>query len=364
MSIGARTILKQIQPYQLGQSLQELQRKYGIPQFRKMSDNENVYGASPKAGEALLRESPFIHLYPDSSASLLRERLSEHYKLGQEHFLISNGSEELIRLLVRAYIYKHDEAVMADLTFPRYKTNVLIEGGTAVEVPLTEGKHDLKYMLSAITKHTKMVFICNPNNPTGTIVSKEDLSAFIEQVPTHVLIVLDEAYYEYASSERYLESQQLLSAFSNLVILRTFSKIYGLAGLRCGYAMLSEEIAAQLHKVRDVFNVNSMAQTAAAAALADVEFVSSCRQKNKVERDYLQERLQQFGIKCFPSETNFLFAFSQSPVIDLLASKGILVRQFSLRGYEEAFRITLGTREDHEYLINVLNVHFQNRSVK
>ena len=183
MSIKARTELDGITPYALGKSIEEIKEQYGIQKVRKLSDNENVYGTSPKVREALMKETSNLYFYPDGMTSKLVEKLASHYKVDQKHFLVSNGSEEIIRLLTRAYIYKNDEAVMAEVTFPRYKTNVLIEGGVAVAVPMVEGTHDLVKMLQEINERTKMVFVCNPNNPTGTIVGKQQLLSFIDSVP-------------------------------------------------------------------------------------------------------------------------------------------------------------------------------------
>lgn len=173
----------------------------------------------------------------------------------------------MIRLLTRAYLSCGDEAVMAEVTFPRYKTNVLLEGGIPVTVPLVDGTHDLKGMYRSITAKTKLIFVCNPNNPTGTIVGKKELLQFIESIPSHILVIVDEAYMEYVTTDDYLETLPLLSSFDNLIVLRTFSKIYGLAGLRVGFGVMNEEIAEQLRKVKDVFNVNTVAQQSAVIAL-------------------------------------------------------------------------------------------------
>ncbi|WP_409296638.1 histidinol-phosphate transaminase [Peribacillus sp. SCS-26] len=364
MKIEVRPELKGIKPYELGQTIEDIKRLYGIKTVRKLSDNENVYGTSKSAAAAAAEAARNLSLYPDGAGALLIRRLAEHYGISEKYFLLSNGSEEIIRLLVRACITRGDEAVMASLTFPRYQTNTEIEGGRAVTVPLMDGRHDLAGMLASVTPRTKMIFVCNPNNPTGTIAGREELQSFIQAVPPHILIVMDEAYCEYADSKEYLNTLPLIHTVPNLVILRTFSKIYGLAGLRIGYGIMSEAIAAELHKVRDVFNVNALAQAAAAAALDDQEFIGECAEKNRTERGYLQDKLQCLGILSFPSQTNFLFAFGQEPVIPVLMRNGVLVRRIPFQGYKEAFRITLGTREDHDHIVDVLTKHLGERGVQ
>jgi histidinol-phosphate aminotransferase len=363
MNVKARAELEGIKPYALGQTIEEIKELYGITAVRKLSDNENVYGSSPKVKEAIMQATANLAFYPDGMTSGIVAKLSSHYQLDEKHFLVSNGSEEIIRLLTRAYIDKNDEAVMAEVTFPRYKTNVLLEGGIAVTVPMIDGRHDLKKMQEAITEKTKMVFVCNPNNPTGTIVARQELLSFIDNVPSNVLIIMDEAYFEYADSEEYLDTMPLLEQYKNLVILRTFSKIYGLASLRVGYGIMHEDIAKELHKVRDVFNVNQLAQEAAVAALEDQAFVHDCSVKNSAERDFLSVKFKELEIDSFPSQSNFLFAYTNRPVIQKLTENGVLVRQMQLPEYKEAFRITLGTREDHEFILRVVSQLFHERAV-
>lgn len=363
MNIKARAELEGITPYALGQTIEEIKEQYGISTVRKLSDNENVYGTSPKVSQAIMEATANLCLYPDGLTSRVIEKLSANYQMDQKHFLVSNGSEEILRLLTRAYIDKESEAVMAEVTFPRYKTNVLLDGGKAVTVPMVEGRHDLQGILKAINEKTKLVFVCNPNNPTGTIVAKKELLSFIEKVPSNVLIIMDEAYYEYADSSDYLDTMPLLNQYENLVILRTFSKIYGLASLRIGYGIMHEDIARELHKVRDVFNVNQLAQAAAIAALDDQDFVKECSAKNSLERAYLSAKLKEFQIDSFPSQSNFLYAFTNRPVIQALTENGVLVRPMLLPGYQEAFRITLGTHEDHEFILQIVSEIFHERAV-
>lgn len=363
VTIKPKNVVDTIHSYPLGDSPEEIKRKYNLQKVRKMSDNENVYGCSIHVQKAIFRKVNNLHLYPNGRAEAVINKLSSFYKLKADNIFIGNGSEEIIRLLTRAYLNAGEEALMADMTFPRYETNVSIEGGKSIAVPLIEGVHDLTGMYGKITKKTKMVFICNPNNPTGTIVSMKDLVEFIEKVPPYVLIILDEAYYEYVSSADYLQTTPLLEKYSNLIILRTFSKIYGLAGLRIGYGMMAAPIVKELQKVKEVFNVNTLAQEAAVVALDDQEFVTECALKNEIERKYVCSYLHELRLKFFPSETNFIFICSHVPVVQKLTEKGILVRQMKMTGFSDAFRITLGMREDNEQFLTILKDLLSERAV-
>ncbi|KOP82354.1 histidinol-phosphate aminotransferase [Bacillus sp. FJAT-21945] len=362
-NIQTRRAVEGIVSYPLGDSAEEIKQKYQLRTVRKMSDNENVYGCSNRVKEVISQNLNQLSLYPDGTTSRLIAKLSAFYQLGKERFLIGNGSEEIIRLLTRAYINPGDEAIMASMTFPRYETNVVIEGGVAITVPMLNGAHDLSNMYEEITEKTKMIFVCNPNNPTGTIVGKEELLQLIKNIPQHILIILDEAYYEYVCSNNYLESVPLLYNHPNLVILRTFSKVYGLASLRIGYGIMDPAIVKELHKVKEVFNVNQLAQVAAETALDDQEFIKGCAVKNALERAFVCEQLDEMGFGYFPSETNFVYVYAHQPVAAKLITNGIIVRQIMLSGYADAFRITLGTREDNEFFLTTLNEIVREKAV-
>lgn len=351
--IKTRKVLDQITPYALGQTLEQIKETYQLDKVIKMSDNESVYGCSPHVEKTLSNELQSLFLYPNGIPEKLIKKLSTLYNVHPDHFIIGNGSEEIIRLLARAYISRDDEAIMADITFPRYETNVLLEGGKTVKVPLKHGVHDLTRMYEAISSMTKMIFICNPNNPTGTVVDQTELLEFIEKIPSHILIVLDEAYYEYVKSDP-LQSVTLLNERKNLIILRTFSKIYGLAALRVGYGMMQPSVVEALHKVKDVFNVNQLAQIAATAAITDQTFIDHVTEKNRIEVEFMMDQLIGAGIHCYPSETNFVFAYSNHLLVERLLRRGIMVRKIPLQGYEEAFRVTVGTREENEVFIQAV----------
>ncbi|MEW9501521.1 histidinol-phosphate transaminase [Jeotgalibacillus marinus] len=355
--IKTRAQIESIAPYVLGQSLEDIKQELGISHVYKMSENENTYGSSPNIKKSVIKSLDSLHLYPDGAVRELRANLAHFYSKDPSEFILGNGSDELIRLLTRTFISEGDEAVMVDVTFPRYQTNVIIEGGTPVIVPLVHGVHSLQNMKKAITNHTKMVFICNPNNPTGTIVGKDELLDFIEWVPANVLVILDEAYYEYVYTDDYLESLLLLHKHPNVVVLRTFSKIYGLASLRIGYGIAHPMIIEELLKVKEVFNANGLAQIAALAALEDQEFIRECSDKNASERKKMEKALDQLGLTYFPSQTNFIMVDTKKSgqhVAFELLKRGFIVRSGHLLGYPSMFRVTIGKPQENEAFIEAL----------
>ncbi|WP_335873048.1 histidinol-phosphate transaminase [Bacillus sp. 2205SS5-2] len=356
--IKTRSRVESLSPYVLGKSIDEVKQELNLSEIRKMSENENVYGCSPFVKEKLPAYFGEMHYYPDGMARDLAIKVSEQLGVHVENLVFGNGSDEVIRLLTRAYISAGDEAVMADVTFPRYKTNVFLEEGVSITVPLKEGTHDLTRMLASITNKTKMIFVCNPNNPTGTVVGKKELLTFIKAVPNHVLVIIDEAYFEYVTTEDYLETIPLVQDFSNLVILRTFSKIYGLASLRIGYGVMDKKVVRELQKVKDVFNVNQLAQFAAVEALKDQDFIESCSRKNEEGRLFLEKELKKLHVDFFPSQSNFMmvkFAQRGDGISDELLKRGIIVRAGTLLGYDDTIRVTIGSIEDNEAFIKVLS---------
>lgn len=357
VKVQSREILQNVTAYPLSKSIEDLQLELGLSSIRNLAEIENVFGCSPKVKAHLLNQLDHLFTYPDGSSRLLIAKLARFLQVKPKQLFIGNGSDEIIRLLIRAFLNQDDEAIMAEITFPRYKTNVTIEGGKPVLVPLKDGVHDLEGMLAQLTRKTKMIFVCNPNNPTGTIVEKNTLREFIDKVPENVLIVLDEAYYEYAASEEYLQSIPLLKDYSNLVILRTFSKVYGLAGLRIGYGIMDPFVSAELNKVKEVFNVNQLAQTAAIVALEDQTFKEECVKSNEEGRLYLEKELSTLGYTFFSTQANFMMVHMNEPgdfVSNELLKAGLLVRSGKALGFPNSIRVTIGSMEDNHYFIQTL----------
>lgn len=340
-------------PYVPGKPIEELERELGISQAVKLASNENPLGPSPKALAVLGEASKTLHRYPDGGAHRLRGALAERWKVSPDQVVLGNGSDEIIGLLVRAFLSPGDEAVMADQTFVVYKLEVTASHGVPVAVPLKDWRHDLPAMAAAVTPRTKLLFLCNPNNPTGTMVTASEVDALMQQVPDDVIVVFDEAYYEYVRSGDFPDSLAYVTRGRNAVVLRTFSKIYGLAGLRIGYGLTTAEIAGYLNRVRPPFNTNSLAQRAALAALEDEEHVTRSRTLNQQEMAAVRVGLDALGLRALPSEANFLYVDvgrEGRPVFEALLREGVIVRHLQGR----MLRITVGLPDENRRCLQAL----------
>lgn len=347
-----------ITPYSPGKPIEEVKRQFQLDEVIKLASNENPYGPSKRVREAILAELENINLYPEGIPFDLREAVASFYNIEAERIIFGNGADELISLICRTFLKPGDAAVMADVTFAEYLTYTIVEGATPVRVPLTpDGVHDLEGMLAAINERTKLVWVCNPNNPTGTYVNQEDLLRFLERVPKHVLVIVDEAYAEYVTAEDYPQTLTFLDQYPNLMVLRTFSKIYALAALRIGYGFASKEIIDWMNRIREPFNTSRIAQKAALAALADQEHVQVCHQKNKEGKEFLYRELNRLNIRYFPSETNFVMVDlgqPARPVFEALLRQGVIVRAGDALGLPNGLRITIGTLEQLDKLVNLM----------
>ena len=340
-------------PYVPGKPIEELQREMGLPRVVKLASNENPIGPSPKAMAVLAETVPTLHRYPDGGAFRLRGALAERWKVAPDQVILGNGSDEILGLLARTFLSPGDEAVMAEHTFVIYKMEVQAAHGVAVEVPQKNWHHDLPAMAAAITEKTRLLFVCNPNNPTGTMATKAEVAALMERVPDHVVVVFDEAYYEYVRHSEFPESLAYVKAGRPVIVLRTFSKIYGLAGLRIGYGITTPEIINYLNRIRPPFNANSMAQRAALAALDDDAHVAASRSLNHVEMDKVRAGLRWLGFEALPSETNFLYfdvGRNGRAVFDALLAKGIIVRHIEGR----MLRVTIGLPDENQLFLSAL----------
>lgn len=332
--------------YKPGKPLSEVKRELGLTDVIKLASNENPFGCSPKVWEALNQEREALALYPEGDAPELRKALANHLGITEEHLLIGNGSDEVIQIISRTYLEAGDEVLMAERTFPRYKTQAIIEGATVVEVPLRKGVHDLEGMAGKLSEKTGLIWLCNPNNPTGTIFTHGELISFLQKVPEQAMVVVDEAYHEYVTDTSYPDTLSLLAQFPRLIILRTFSKIYGLASFRVGYGIAHPEVIHELTRVREPFNVNRLAQRAAHSALQDQEFVHYCHQQNKAGMDQIYQQLEAWGCSYFPSQGNFVLIDTKLPATEsfqFLLKKGIIVRSGQALGFPTYIRVTVGT---------------------
>jgi histidinol-phosphate aminotransferase len=353
MSLRVHQDILSLRPYVPGKPIEELQRELGLSRVVKLASNENPIGPSPKALAVLSEAAATLNRYPDGGAHRLRAALAERWKVHVDQVILGNGSDEILGLLARAFLAPGDEAVMADETFVIYKMEVTAAHGISVEVPLKEGRHDLRAMADAVTEKTKLLFVCNPNNPTGTAVRKNEVEDLMARVPEHVLVVFDEAYCEYVRLSDFPDTLRYVSQGRNVIVLRTFSKIYGLAGLRIGYGLTTAEVTDYLNRIRPPFNANSMAQQAALAALHDEEHVASSRALNGTEMDKVRAELEALDLKPLPSETNFLYFDAGGDgrrLFEALLREGIIIRH--IRG--PMVRVTIGLPEENQLFLTAL----------
>lgn len=353
MPLNVHPDIAALTPYVPGKPIEELQREMGLARVVKLASNENPLGPSPKAIAVLTEGAATLHRYPDGGAFRLREALADRWKVTSDHVILGNGSDEILGLLARTFLSPGDEAVMADHTFVIYKMEVMAAHGKAVTVPLRQWRHDLSAMADAVTPRTKLLFVCNPNNPTGTMVSADEVEQLMARVPEHVIVVFDEAYFEYVRRSDFPDSMAYVKQGRNAIVLRTFSKIYGLAGLRIGYGLTTPEITNFLNRVRPPFNANSIAQRAALAALGDDEHVARSRSVNQAGMEQMVKGLTALGFTPIPSEANFLYVDigrDGRQVFDALLRQGIIVRHIEGR----MIRVTIGQVEENEAFLTAL----------
>lgn len=346
-----------LKAYQPGKTIDEVKREYRLEKITKLASNENPFGASPLVNQALQEEMSTLVLYPDGYATALRKKLANHLNVEEEQLIFGNGSDNLIQMISRAILSPTVNTVMANPTFSQYRHNAVVEGAEIREVDLIDGEHDLDGMLKQIDENTKIVWVCNPNNPTGLYIAEEKLTKFLDAVPKHVLVILDEAYNEYAHADDYPNTVKLLNQYENLLILRTFSKAYGLASLRVGYGISNKNFIAKLDPIREPFNTNRFAQRAAIAALDDQKFIKECNEKNQEGLHQYYDFCEQHHIKYYPSQGNFIlidFGRDGNEVFQYLLERGFIVRSGAALGFPTSVRITIGTKQQNEELIQLL----------
>jgi histidinol-phosphate aminotransferase len=341
-----------------GKPVEVLERELGIAGAIKLASNENPLGPSPLALEAMARLLPGVNRYPEGSSFYLREALSRHLGVAAESIVVGSGSNDLIDILCRIHLGPGDEAVMSDPSFLMFPIAVQVAGGTVVRVPGKEWFHDPDAMLGAITDRTKLVYFANPDNPTGTMVRRRDLDRWFARVPERVLTILDEAYFEYVTDPEYPDGLGYLRAGKNVAVLRTFSKVYALAGLRVGYGIFPTDLASWVNRVRLPFNVTTVAQAAAEASLRDGEQVAKSRAMNDAGLSFLHRELPALKLEVTPTWSNFVMVRFPRPAGEVardLERRGIIIRPLTaFRLPPEYARISVGTREENERLLESL----------
>jgi len=345
-------------PYIPGKPIEEVKRELGIEEIVKLASNENPLGPSIKAVEAIREMAGNVHIYPDGAAAELRKDIAGLYGLEADRVFVGNGGEEILKLISGLFINPGDEAIMADPTFSIYESGVVHMGGTAVKLPLKNYKHDFEGFVSRVNDRTKIIFVCNPNNPTGNIMTSDELDYLVENIPEHIVLVLDEAYYEYAvRNKNYPDSIEILKKRPNTIILRTFSKVAGLAGVRMGYALTSKEIASEVGKVRGVFSVNLLAQAAGRAAIQDQEHIKRTVDLNYQSMELMEKFFEDHNLEYIKSNANFVFVnvgLDSRVVFQELLKKGVIIRPGFLWGMDSWLRVSTGTIDQTKTFISAL----------
>lgn len=352
-----RPNIEDIPLYSPGRSAEEAQREFKISGVIKLASNENPFGPSPKALEAMKKFSKDMNIYPDKGCLELKDQIAVKLGLSTENIVIGNGSDEIMLLAGLAFLSAKEEVIISKNTFSTYEIVTRLMDGDPVFVDLKDNAYDLNAMAGAITDKTKLIFICSPNNPTGTISTKKDLDSFLSRVPSNVIVIIDEAYGDYVVSKDYPDSLEYIKGKKNVLVLRTFSKIYGLAGLRIGYGIASPEIIKYLDMVRLPFSVNRLAQLAAIAALNDEGFVEKSLTNNSDGKTYLYGELDGLGVSYQKTEANFICIKLDEKAdivfIDLMRS-GIIIRPLTSFGMPYSIRVTIGTPEQNRGFIKAL----------
>lgn len=349
----------EIQPYVPGKPIDECKRELGIEHFIKLASNENAFGASPLALAAMAEALAECHMYPDGGSYVLRHALADHVGLSADHFLIGCGSAEILNMLAETVLEEDDELVYGWPSFGTYVFMAKLMRARSVQVPLRDFTFDLEAMAEAVGPRTKMVIICNPNNPTGTVVGAAAVERFLDRMPEDVLVVLDEAYAEYALEFDYPDSRRFILEGRNVISLRTFSKAYGLAGTRVGYSIARPALTAAVNKVRQPFNVSSIAQAGALAALGDQEHLRASVQFTADSREQLYEAFEASGLPYVRSWTNFVLVDvgrDTDEVFEELLQRGVIVRPQGSCGLPTHLRVTVGTAEENRTFVEALRV--------
>jgi len=343
--------------YQPGKPIEEVKKEFGLEEVVKLASNENPFGFSPKVKAFLTNDYTNHAIYPDGYAQQLRTAVAKHVNVNESQLFFGNGSDDLIAIITRALLYPGVNTVMATPSFSQYRHNAEIEGAGVREVPLKDGKHDLAAMLEAIDENTSVVWVCNPNNPTGTIVHDDELNNFIQKVPSEVLVVLDEAYIEYVNSPEFKDTLSYVNEYPNVIILRTFSKAYGLASFRVGYGIAQEDVISKLDPVRAPFNNTVLSQKVAIIALDDQEFINKCKASNEIGKKQYEAFCHKHGLNYYPSQTNFILfevKADSDVVFKEMMKRGFIIRSGNALGAPGYIRVTIGTEEQNEKFLSLL----------
>ncbi|MEI6914379.1 MAG: histidinol-phosphate transaminase [Armatimonadota bacterium] len=356
-AIIANENVRNLVPYVAGKPIEEVERELGISNIIKLASNESPLGPSPKALEAARKARDMIRMDPEGSCFVLRDKLTRHLDVPANTLMFGNGSDDLIHNLGLAFLQSGDEVVTGAPTFVQYRAAAILNGAKYIEVPLKNHAYDLDALGDALTDRTRIVFIANPNNPTGTANSAQEIERLLDRVSERTIVVLDEAYYEYVERPDYPQSIRWVLDGRNVVVLRTFSKIFALAGLRVGYGIADPEIASVIDQVREPFNVNTIAQYAAAASIDDPDQVKRNRELNQAGKLRFYKEFERLGLEYVPSEANFVYVDlgrDAAEVGQALLRKGVIIRTGKLIGSPTCARVTIGTSDENDRFLRAL----------
>lgn len=357
MNLKVPDSILSITPYAPGKPLEELEREYGISDSVKLASNENPLGPSPKAVAAMAQALKNLHRYPDGSGHYLVRKLAEKFKVSPNNIILGNGSDEILSMLTQVFLEPGNEAIMPSPSFLMYDIVVRCAGAEPICVPLDALSIDLVAIREQVTDNTRMIFLTNPNNPTGTIITDADFRRFMADIPSQTMVVLDEAYIEFARDANRLNSLAYFREDRSLVILRTFSKAYGLAGLRIGYGIMPGEIAEVINRIRMPFNVNTLAQVGALGALEDRGFIEQSVRLVHEELDYMSRALADLGVGYYPTQANFFLidvGKNADDLFDQMLRRGVIVRSMVSYGYPEYIRVNVGLHEENVRCLSAL----------
>jgi len=345
-----------IAPYQAGKPIEETKRQLGLKKVIKLASNENPLGGSPKAAEAIKKNLSGINRYPDSQGFYLKRKLASFLGIQASNIILGNGSDELIDIIIKTFVEEDENIITAETTFLEYEIISQVNGRRLITAPLKYFKYDLEAIKKKIDKKTKLIFIANPNNPTGTYVTKLEIEDFLRDLPDNVLVVLDEAYDTFIDVDDFPNGLKYVNN-KNIIVLKTFSKAYGLAGLRVGYAIARPEFVSYMERVRQPFNVNLLAQAAATAALDDKKFLRKTRAVILEGKNYLYDCLTRLGIAYVPSAANFILIDAGKDGVAVfkdMLKYGVIVRDMKQYGLKNFIRVTIGTKKENERFIKAL----------
>lgn len=353
----ANPAILHLQPYPVGNPISEMQKKLGLKRISKLAYNENPLGTSRLVTEGLKKEMGRLCRYPDDSANSFKQALSKHLKVMPEQIIVGNGSEEVLRMLMQAFAWSEGHIILPQYSFVAYKVIAQGFGIKTVEIPSPEYKVNVEGIVNAITSETRMIILANPNNPTGTYINKEEFDYLISRIPEDIVLVCDEAYYEYVKKEDYPQTLSLLTHYSNLIVTRTFSKAYGLAGIRLGYGVAHPQLIELINRIRQPFNLNHLAMMAGCLALQDQAFVMKSLKVNQEGKKQLYQGLRKLGFKYMLSEGNFIMVEvpgTSAHYHQSLLQEGVLVRSLEPFQLSNRIRVTIGLKSENEHFLEAM----------